>query len=279
MKECKSGNCLSKATVATLAISAVTLIGGAILAACLYAKVDNMHKVLVESQFGSASNFEKVFEAKMTEEVKKQLDEQTEKMIQELQPQGEKTNDTKKLSSQEIEDILGYTPTLEDKKSELLIVEYADFLCGHCKSLHDQGTLESLSKEHENVAVAIKAIPLFGAQSQAGAYGAYCAAQLGGEKSYYAYINQAFDAQATSNEEAQANAKAIGLDAEKFANCLTDKATATAVEAAFPLAMEKFGVGGTPASIVINTKTGKYEVVGGAAPKSNFESALENVKA
>lgn len=274
MKECKSGNCLSKATVATLAISAVTLIGGAILAACLYAKVDNMHKVLVESQFGSASNFEKVFEAKMTEEVKKQLDEQTENMLKELK---KKEEGPTPLTQEEIKEFLGYTPVFNDKTADFLILEYADFRCGHCKHFHDEGVLKGLSDQKVDVAVALRAVPIFDG-SQAAAYGAYCAAKMGDTKTYYAYLDKGFEAQATSSEEVLAFAEALNLDKNAFSQCLEDGDTAKTVEAVFEKAAKRFDVRGTPANIIINTKTGKYEVVPGAAPQSYFEDALEKVK-
>jgi protein-disulfide isomerase len=39
----------------------------------------------------------------------------------------------------------------------------------------------------------------------------------------------------------------------------------------------KFGVNGTPGNVLINTKTGKYEVVSGAQPEANFAAAIERL--
>jgi protein-disulfide isomerase len=39
----------------------------------------------------------------------------------------------------------------------------------------------------------------------------------------------------------------------------------------------KFSVNGTPGNVLINTKTGKYEVVSGAQPEANFAAAIERL--
>jgi hypothetical protein len=41
----------------------------------------------------------------------------------------------------------------------------------------------------------------------------------------------------------------------------------------------KFGVNGTPGNVLINTKTGKYEVVSGAQPEANFDAAITRLMA
>ena len=46
----------------------------------------------------------------------------------------------------------------------------------------------------------------------------------------------------------------------------------------FPAASRKFELTGTPASVIINTKTGKYEVIPGAYPKSYFEEVIKKVR-
>lgn len=70
----------------------------------------------------------------------------------------------------------------------------------------------------------------------------------------------------------------MGLDENKFSSCLDDQMTATVVNGVYPAAATKFGISGTPASVVINTTNGKYEVVGGAVPKSMFEEAVKKVQ-
>lgn len=223
----------------------------------------------------------------MTPEARNQIDEKVQQAVEQMKEQaGEADSDTvggdttdkgnTPLTQEEIESFLGTTPTLDNKKAEILILEYADFLCGYCKKLHDEGTLAQLSDENENVAVAMKAIPLFGEQSEAGAKGAYCAAQVGGN--YYDYLDKAFLAQATTKDEVLTLGKEMGLDENKFSSCFDDQMTMTVVNGFYPAATAKFGISGTPASVVINTTTGKYEIVGGAVPKSMFEDAIKKVQ-
>lgn len=289
MKKTNNGcNCPVTGLPVSTILLGIILIGGAILGTCLYNKVNEIHKATIEMSFGSSANFHKFFDARMTPENKQQIDEAISKEVETLKNAPTQTADVDEtpttpsanatLSTEEITALLGTTPTLNNKQGEILVIEYADFLCGYCKRFHDEKTLKTLADNHDNVAIAIKAIPLFGAKSQPAAYGAYCAAQIGGEASYYAYLDQAFEAQATSNDGAKAIASTIGLDAAAFESCLSDAATKTTVDAVFPGATQKFGISGTPASVLINTTTGKYEVVGGAYPLSEFEAALERVK-
>lgn len=293
MKECKNWNCGSVLATTAVILSAVTLIWGAVLWTTIYSKVDTMHKMVVDAQFGSQETFENYFEAQMTPEYKAEVEKTWAERIDQLknaswnvaatdtdEPQSEETTGTQEqvLTPEEVTAFLGTTPTMAGKNTDVVVVEYADFLCGYCKQLHEEQTLEKISQENENVAVMIKPIPLFGEQSEAGAQGAYCAAQVGDATKYYEYIEKAFTAQITAKDAALSLAKEIGLDAASFETCLNDNITKATVGNVFPEASSKFGVSGTPASVVINTKTGKYEIVGGAAPKSMFEDAISKVQ-
>lgn len=101
MKECNSGTCLSKTTMATLIVSGITLLGGAILGSCLYAQISNLHKAVIEMQFGSKATFEKFYNARMTEETQKQIEEQVQKMIESLQNNETSEDQNKNNESEE----------------------------------------------------------------------------------------------------------------------------------------------------------------------------------
>ena len=88
-------------------------------------------------------------------------------------------------------------------------------------------------------------------------------------------MEKAFSKQATSENDVIALAKEIGLDEAQFSGCLSSADTKSAVSEIFP---RKFELTGTPASVIINTKTGKYEVIPGAYPKSYFEEVIKKVR-
>lgn len=131
-----------------------------------------MYKAAVDVQFGSQENLEALHEVRMLPSIKSQIDVGIQQTIEQMKEQAGEVNadatgevaadqENTPLTQEEITSFLGTTPTLNNKKGEILVLEYADFLCGYCKKLHDEGTLEQLSTENENLAVAVKAIPLF----------------------------------------------------------------------------------------------------------------------
>lgn len=285
MKECKSGNCLSKATVATLIISVITLIGGAILGTCLHKQVTTLHKAMIEMQFGSAATFEKLFEARMTPETQKQITEQMEKVIEsfknndsenmQAEEEAPATNGT--LSTEQVDQLLAQAHIYNNKKTDVVVIEYADMRCGACKYLHDSKALEELSEENEDTSVAFMAVPLW-PESEIGTLGAYCAAKIAGNDAYYQFVDAGFNTRPEDLEAVKSIAQSLGIDAEKFATCVEDPKGKLEANAPFTLARQLFGVDATPTSIVLNIKTGKYEIVGGAVPKAQFEDAVKKVK-
>ena len=298
MEKCKNENCHGMMAGTAVALSAITLIWGAALGTCMYQKVNSIYKAAIEMQYGSQANFEAYFEARMTPEVRQQIDKGISETITQLKSQGgaaDTANTTNEgntaaqdssaqgsqsgqLTQEEIAGFIGSTPNFADKQGNILVLSYVDFLCSYCKKLHEAETLEQLSQENEDVSVVLKSIPLFWEQSEAGAHGAYCAAQFGGAEKYYAYVEKAFSKQATSESDVIALAKEIGLDEAQFSGCLSSADTESAVSEIFPAASRKFEITGTPASVIINTKTGKYEVIPGAYPKSYFEEVIKKVR-
>ena len=75
-------------------LSACTLVGGATLGTCIYKKVSTLHKVIVETQYGSAENFEKVFNAYMTDEYRDQINKGVEEQIAQLAEQNAEADES-----------------------------------------------------------------------------------------------------------------------------------------------------------------------------------------
>lgn len=87
MEKCKNGCCQNIMAGTAVALSAITLVGGAVLGTCVYQKVNTLYKATVELQFGSQENFEALYEARMTPETKKQLDESIKQAIEQMKAQ------------------------------------------------------------------------------------------------------------------------------------------------------------------------------------------------
>ncbi len=76
-KEAKSCCCSCTNTLAWIAVilSACTLIWGAALWTCIYKKVNTLHKIGVELPYGSSENVDKLYDAYMTEDNLKEINE------------------------------------------------------------------------------------------------------------------------------------------------------------------------------------------------------------
>ena len=90
-KYCESNcscNCNSTTWVITLILVLCTIVWGAILWTCMNnkldqtaEKIDQMHKLIIEMSYGSAENFNKVYETVMTEEYVNGINEQIESQL------------------------------------------------------------------------------------------------------------------------------------------------------------------------------------------------------
>ena len=87
MEKCKNGNCHHIMAGTAVALSAITLIGGAVLGTCIYQKVNTMYKATIDFQFGSQENFDALYKARMTPETKKQLYDSIKQAVEQMKAQ------------------------------------------------------------------------------------------------------------------------------------------------------------------------------------------------
>ena len=134
----------------------------------MYQKVNSIYKAAIEMQYGSQANFEAYFGARMTPEVRQQIDKGISETITQLKSQGgaADTANTTNEGNTAAQDSSAQGSqsgelTQEEKQGNILVLSYVDFLCSYCKKLHEAETLEQLSQENEDVSVVLKSIPLF----------------------------------------------------------------------------------------------------------------------
>ena len=187
------------------------------------------------------------------------------------------SSNNKSFNIDQLEQVIGNQHIMGNPDGDAVLVVYADFLCSYCNRLHNDGTIEAIAAENDNVAVVIKHVALFGDQSVPGAKAAYCVSQLGTAEQYFNLIDAGYDAQVQSADGALALATGVGISEKDFTECYNDKATTDAVNAIYAEGVSSFGISGTPATVVINKTTGAYQLVGGALPKASFESTISAV--
>ena len=238
-------------------------------------------------QVGGRANYklyqQMVSNPKYAENVKQSLESQA-KMLNGEQPaapadNGQPTADPKATGSLTQDDIAKLTKDTYVKWSEaaqILWIEYSDLECPFCKRLHDSGAIKNLEAKYgSKLALAFKHYPLpFHPTAMPAAQAAECVGEAGGSAKYFSFVESIFSKGTPTQDVIDAAVKEVGLNAATIKKCVDSGKFKARIDAHMSEGSSKFGVNGTPGNVLINTKTGKYEVVSGAQPEANFDATI-----
>ncbi len=165
-------------------------------------------------------------------------------------------------------------------KAEVFLVEYSDMECPFCKRFHQ--TLKQVKDEYgDKLAWVYRHFPLDNLHSKARkeAQASECAAELGGNDAFWKYLDKIYEI-TPSNNRLDLNklpeiAAEIGLDVNKFKECLDSDRYKDKVQADYEDAVASGGRG-TPHSILV-TKDGKKIPVKGAVPSSQLKYLIDSL--
>ena len=167
------------------------------------------------------------------------------------------------------------SPTAGNTKANIVIVEFFDYQCGHCKSMAP--IIENILKKNTNLKVILKEFPIFGANSQYAAKTALAAFQLN-QKNYWALHNKMMGANdPLQNTTVMKLAKKCGYDQSKIKALMANKKITAEIAQNWQLA-KAMQLVGTPAFIIANPAKGKYQFIGGATSQQNIEKAIKAVQ-
>jgi protein-disulfide isomerase len=166
------------------------------------------------------------------------------------------------------------------------IIEYSDFECPFCKQFGDipNKVVDSMP---DQVNLVWRNFPLSFHDPMATkeAIAAACAAQQGGNDAFWKYADGIFK-NTRSNAQGMpsvngadplvALAKEQGLNTEKFSTCMQSEAVAKQVSADLEDGMNA-GISGTPGVILVNHKTGAFNVLAGAVPEDVLKQEVKNL--
>lgn len=161
------------------------------------------------------------------------------------------------------------------------IVEYSDTECPFCKQFH--GTLQQIMDEYGpsgKVAWVYRHLPLDGLHPNARtqAEGAECAADLGGEDAFWAYLDRLMGTTGSVElSQLPVIAGELGIDVAKFNSCVETDQYAAKVQTHADNAVATGGQG-TPWNIVV-TASGKKIPVGGALPYPALKQIIDEALA
>lgn len=173
---------------------------------------------------------------------------------------------------------------LGNPEAPIVLVEYSDLECPFCKNFHATTKQAVAAYPNGELAIVYRHFPLDGlhAKARVEAEAAECAAKLGGNEGFWAYIDKIF-AVTPSNDGLDTSllpvlAAEVGLDRAAFEACQASGEMAAIVEADYQDATAAGGTG-TPFVIVWNRATGEQVQLPGAVPLSQIKATVDSMLA
>lgn len=171
-----------------------------------------------------------------------------------------------------------------NKNADIIAIEYSDMECPFCvRQYHETKLQESLQTQYgDAVAFVFKNNRGVNHQgTEAKALGALCAQKLGGDTAYAKFYHTVMDGTSQSAVYPVAKladaAKTAGVDVAAWQKCVDTKETLAQFEAQTTEA-QGFNLGGTPGTLILNVKTGKYATIEGAYPFTSFTQKIDSLK-
>lgn len=171
-----------------------------------------------------------------------------------------------------------------NKSADIVAIEYSDMECPFCIKQYQETKLQSalLAQYGDKVAFAFKNSRWVNHPgTEAKALGALCAKKVGGDVAYAQFYHAIMDGTTQGNVYPVSKlvdiAKNIKIDQAKWQSCVDSKATLAQFDAETAEA-QKLGLNGTPGTLLLNVKTGKYMTVEGAYPLSAFTEKISSIQ-
>lgn len=159
--------------------------------------------------------------------------------------------------------------------AKVSVIEYSDFECPFCSRNHP--TMQQILDTYgDDVNWVYRHYPLpFHANAQKAAEASECAAELGGNDSFWKMTDMIME-KGADNTQLASYAKAIGLNEAKFTECLNSGKHAQRVTDDMT-GGSAAGVNGTPGNIILNNETEESRNVSGAQPFSAFQTVIDEM--
>lgn len=167
------------------------------------------------------------------------------------------------------------------KDAEIALIEYSDLECPFCKQFHKTAQ-QVVDGYNGKVMWVYRHFPIDNLHPKADkeAEAAECAAKLGKDDAFWAFVDKIFEITPSNNGlelgELPNIAEEIGLNRQAFEQCLNSGEMARHVEQDYQTGITA-GVTGTPGNLILNVKTGKSVLLPGALPLTQIEQAIDQL--
>jgi protein-disulfide isomerase len=188
-----------------------------------------------------------------------------------------------------IDPVIASDHILGNPNAEIMIVEYSDTECPFCKEFHNtmHAIIDKYGKDgkvawvyrHFALSYPSDQAPALHPKAAKEAEASECAADLGGNDKFWAYIDEVYNITPSNNgldaAELPKIAERIGLNRNAFETCLASGKFAQKVRDAYDAALEA-GASGTPYSVIV-TKSGSKIPITGAQPLRAVDSVIQTL--
>lgn len=160
--------------------------------------------------------------------------------------------------------------------AEITWMEYSDIECPYCARLHNAGTPEDLAETYgDKLNIVFNHFPLpFHSNALPGAQILECLWEQKGSEAFYELIEKSFAEENSTRKFLIAEAVKLWANEDEIKECLSSDKYEDKVKAQENNGRTIFGITGTPGNVLINNKTGEYEVIAWAYPTSAFEDII-----
>lgn len=167
---------------------------------------------------------------------------------------------------------------LGNRNSRLLFIVYSDLECPFCKQFHPT-TKQIVNEYKDDLALIYRHFPLdIHPKARKEAEATECAQELGDSSGFWKYLDKIFEITPSNNglnpDELPKLAVQIGLNENKFKECLSTGKFTQKIADDYDQGT-KAGVGVTPSSVIVDTKTGKNKTITGAVRPEQIKSVID----
>ncbi|MBU1178851.1 DsbA family protein [Patescibacteria group bacterium] len=172
---------------------------------------------------------------------------------------------------------------LGNPDAELTLTLYFDINCGHCRSFHQtaQKLMEEYGKNGRLKWVS-RHFPVLGPVSEKEAEATECAAEIGGNEKFWAYLDKLLEmpalAQDTLTNELVEIAQETGIEKDKFEQCLENNNYSERIIQASQEAVN-LGAQGTPFAVITNSVGEIITTIPGALPYEQIKELIDKLLA
>jgi len=117
----------------------------------------------------------------------------------------------------------------------------------------------------------------FHKNAQVGAEILECVGELSWSDNFYALAKESYTKEDSTQTFLVDEAIKLKVNKEKLISCLDGHKYAEKVKNQMTRWTQSFWINGTPGNILINNKTGEYEILSGALPTQMFSNVIDNL--